>query len=79
MNDDNPAKVLPNGYVYSQKGLDYLASQSNNNTITCPSTGKDRKESNLFRYKYLAFTLYKHIVECKCKSYVLYVIIYICF
>ncbi|KAK1396344.1 Macrophage erythroblast attacher [Heracleum sosnowskyi] len=38
MDTENPPLVLPNGYVYSTKALEEMASKNNGN-ITCPRTG----------------------------------------
>lgn len=40
MTDANPPMVLPNGYVYSQKAIDQIASK-NNGRIVCPHTGSE--------------------------------------
>lgn len=37
MNEQNPPKVLPNGYVYSQTAIDRL--KDDNGRIRCPKTG----------------------------------------
>ncbi|XP_076909593.1 protein MAEA homolog [Bidens hawaiensis] len=39
MDTENPPLVLPNGYVYSTKALEEMAS-NNNGKITCPRTGE---------------------------------------
>uniref|UniRef100_A0A7N0V4R7 Macrophage erythroblast attacher n=1 Tax=Kalanchoe fedtschenkoi TaxID=63787 RepID=A0A7N0V4R7_KALFE len=38
MDTENPPMVLPNGYVYSTKGLEEMAAK-NNGSIICPRTG----------------------------------------
>lgn len=40
MTDANPPLVLPNGYVYSQAGVDALAAR-NGGRIVCPRTGAE--------------------------------------
>lgn len=37
MDDSNPPMVLPNGYVYSHKALERLASENHGNVV-CPVT-----------------------------------------
>ncbi|TPX32337.1 hypothetical protein SmJEL517_g04540 [Synchytrium microbalum] len=48
VNEDNPPMVLPNGYVYSLKGLTELAAKNNGN-IKCPRTGSTYHISQLRR------------------------------
>ncbi|CAH8833268.1 unnamed protein product [Trichobilharzia szidati] len=47
MNDDNPPMSLPNGYVYSQKGIAELT--QSDGTITCPRSGKTFESSQVQR------------------------------
>lgn len=37
MTDSNPPMVLPNGYVYSQEGVELLAARNGGNVV-CPKT-----------------------------------------
>jgi macrophage erythroblast attacher len=39
MSDANPPMVLPNGYVYSQKGVELLAAAHGGGRLACPKTG----------------------------------------
>lgn len=47
MNEQNPPKVLPNGYVYSQTAIDRL--KDDNGRIRCPKTGELCEESDIRR------------------------------
>ncbi|CAH8452621.1 unnamed protein product [Schistosoma turkestanicum] len=47
MNDENPPMSLPNGYVYSQKGIAELT--RSDGTITCPRSGKTFEASEVQR------------------------------
>ncbi|VDP61409.1 unnamed protein product [Schistosoma curassoni] len=47
MNDENPPMSLPNGYVYSQKGIAELTRPDG--TITCPRSGKTFEASEVQR------------------------------
>ncbi|KAH8853884.1 E3 ubiquitin-protein transferase MAEA [Schistosoma japonicum] len=47
MNDENPPMSLPNGYVYSQKGIAELTRPDG--TITCPRSGKTFDASEVQR------------------------------
>jgi macrophage erythroblast attacher len=40
MSDANPPMVLPNGYVYSQRGIDAIAAK-NGGRVVCPRTGAE--------------------------------------
>lgn len=49
MSDANPPMVLPNGYVYSQQGIEQLQARSGDGTITCPKTGQTFSADELRR------------------------------
>jgi len=39
IDEDNPAMVLPNGYVYSKRGVEELVARSDAGQFFCPRTG----------------------------------------
>lgn len=52
MDENNPPVVLPNGYVYSQKGVDFLLRRGQ--VVYCPRTGDGPFEKKTLKKAFLA-------------------------